>query len=228
MGQAAACHSATSCERPQPSCASECRQPDSNCNGDGAECCAAMEDQLVAAIGNAKRGGIGLTDEEMADHELLQYARRGDAKGVAEALRRGALVEARRPLAMRPREDLGEQPPMCNSLEDNECDSIGMTPLMFAAQSGGEDCVRRLLENGAHVNAVDEDLWTSLHFAAREGHLGVCFQLLDGRADPYMANCDDMTPLKLARNEVEEHRLEFRFLRQLEKVIRQRQGGTSL
>jgi len=171
-------------------------------------------------LGAAKRGGVGLTDEEMADHELLQSARRGDAKGVASALKRGALVEARRPLAMRPREDVSLP---ANTLEDSECDSVGMTPLMFAAQSGVEECVRRILDSRAHVNAVDEDLWTALHFAAKEGHLDACMLLLLNRADPHMANCDERTPLMLAEEETEGP-----FARHLEKAIRHQSANTSL
>ncbi|CAK0897686.1 unnamed protein product [Prorocentrum cordatum] len=77
-----------------------------------------------------------------------------------------------------------------------------MTPLMFAAQAGSEACVRRLLEAGAHPNAVDEeDLWASLHFAAKEAHLGVCGLLLEARADTRALNCDDHTALQVAQME---------------------------
>mmetsp|Transcript_88163 Transcript_88163/g.175027 ORF Transcript_88163/g.175027 Transcript_88163/m.175027 type:complete len:216 (-) Transcript_88163:64-711(-) len=212
--QVTACSSPASWQNPPVSCgAGHCRNPD--------ELCSNLEDSVAYAIGTAKRGGVGISDEEMADHELLQCARRGDAAGVADALRRGALVEARRPLAMRPREDMGRP---YNDAEDCGDDSVGMTPLMYASQSGVEDCVRRLIERGAHVNAVDEDLWTAMHFAAKEGHLTVCSALLRARADPSVVNCDDKTPLKLAQEEVEDRN----FVSGLDRAIRLRQRGTSL
>eukprot|EP00415_Alexandrium_ostenfeldii_P002462 UN2462 len=141
----------------------------------------------------------------MADHELLQHARRGNPKGVRKALEKGALIEARRPLAMRPRDYVKGSSP--KGLEANECEQTGMTPLMYAAQSGCVECVRLLLEYGAHVNAVDEDLWSSLHFAAKEGHIKACEKLLENRA---------------------EHRLDSVFLRELQKAIGERQSSTRL
>merc|ERR1712217_221109 len=100
---------------------------------------------------------------------------------------------------MRPRERPGSGPSSPDNMED--FGEAGMTALMFAAQSGAEACVRRLLLAAANVNAMDEDSWTPLHFAAKEGHLEVCSLLLEGRSDPQLVNCDEQTPLELAEAE---------------------------
>merc|ERR1711920_916238 len=105
---------------------------------------------------------------DMADHELLQYAMKGNLKGVVNALERGAMVEARRPLAMRPREELD------TPLDALDNGMEGMTALMFASQGGSTAIVQRLLEAKAHINAVEEEEWSALHFAAQEGRLEVC------------------------------------------------------
>ena len=40
-----------------------------------------------------------------------------------------------------------------------------------------------LLENGADVNAVDDDEWTALHYAARFGHVDVVKVLIQNGTD---------------------------------------------
>merc|ERR1719362_1344275 len=139
-----------------------------------------------------------MTEEDLANHDLLQSARVGNAKGVASALQRGALVEARKYVVMRPDVDFDPVDVSHSApFEDEEYDAVGMTALMYAAQSGAECCISHLLDHRAHVNAVEEDLWTPLHFAAKEGHLAVCEKLLASRANPHALNSNDQTPLKL-------------------------------
>merc|ERR1711948_153971 len=104
------------------------------------------------------------------------------------------MVEARRPLAMRPREELDTP---LDALDNGQ---EGMTALMFASQTGAASCVSRLIVAKAHINAVEEEEWTALHFAAKEGHLEVCKVLLARRADAHMSNADDQTPLSMARD----------------------------
>lgn len=50
---------------------------------------------------------------------------------------------------------------------------------MVAASRGKLNFVRGLIEHGADVNAEDEDNWTPLLFAAKEGHDEVVSELLD-------------------------------------------------
>ena len=54
----------------------------------------------------------------------------------------------------------------------------GDTGLHIAAQYRHVDVVKVLIQNGADVNAVQEDKWTALHIAARNGHVPCTLQLL--------------------------------------------------
>eukprot|EP00004_Rigifila_ramosa_P018901 TRINITY_DN4754_c0_g1_i1.p1 TRINITY_DN4754_c0_g1~~TRINITY_DN4754_c0_g1_i1.p1 ORF type:complete len:875 (+),score=217.57 TRINITY_DN4754_c0_g1_i1:3-2627(+) len=72
------------------------------------------------------------------------------------------------------------------------------TALHEAALEGQEAIVRRLLERGATVNAVDADDMTPLHGAARRGHLHICDILLGAGANPNPKNSDELTPLHFA------------------------------
>ncbi|CAK9068889.1 Caskin-2 [Durusdinium trenchii] len=51
--------------------------------------------------------------------------------------------------------------------------SRAMREQRFSAQKGSLDCVRRLLQARADINAVEEDGWSALHFASKEGHVQV-------------------------------------------------------
>lgn len=159
--------------------------------------CAAIEDGFNHAVANANRGGARVSDAVLLNHELLQHARQGNVKGVSEALDKGAWTETRRPLVMKPQKpEVGGK----FSKKGDQAD-IGMTALMFASQTGSPECVRQLLRANAEINALEEDGWSSLHFAAKEGHLETCNMLLQGRANPALMNCDEKTPLKLAIEE---------------------------
>jgi len=46
------------------------------------------------------------------------------------------------------------------------------------------------------VNAIEEDGWSALHFASKEGSLDVCRTLLEAGADAHVKNCDDKTPVQ--------------------------------
>merc|ERR1711933_328535 len=98
-----------------------------------------------------------------------------------------------------------------------------MTALMFASQNGSAPIVARLLKAKAHVNAVEEEEWAALHFAAQEGHLEVCQALLQGRADAHMSNADSQTPLSLARAGEDKT-----FKHQFETLLKAQEGNKSL
>lgn len=166
--------------------------------------CQALEDGFKSAVANANRGGARVSDAVLLNHELLQHARQGNVKGLSAALEKGAWTETRRPLVMKPQKPEaggagGKGPPSKDKCVEQA--EVGMTALMFSSQTGSAECVRRLLWSGADVNAVEEDGWSSLHFAAKEGHYEVCAALLQGKANPQLVNGDDKTPVQLAVEE---------------------------
>jgi len=180
----------------------------SNWEEDASVGCAALEDNVKHAVATANRGGARISDEVLLNHELLQYARQGNVKGVSTALEKGAWTETRRPLVMKPQKP--ENSKGAGDKDRGEPGDVGMTALMFSSQNGSAECVRRLLWAGAEVNAIEEDGWSSLHFAAKEGHLEVCTALLQSNADHQMVNCDDKTALQIAEEEDDEFAELFR------------------
>eukprot|EP00930_Biecheleria_cincta_P048653 TRINITY_DN33934_c0_g1_i1.p1 TRINITY_DN33934_c0_g1~~TRINITY_DN33934_c0_g1_i1.p1 ORF type:complete len:209 (-),score=51.48 TRINITY_DN33934_c0_g1_i1:58-684(-) len=164
---------------------------------DASVSCAALEDGVKSVVASANRGSAKISDDVLLNHELLQYSRQGNLRGVSEALDKGAWTETRRPLVMKPQKpDAGGKK---KGKDDSE--NIGMTPIMFSAQKGSVECVRRLLQAKADVNAVEEDGWSALHFASKEGHLEVCKALLESQANPELLNIDDHKPLDVADEE---------------------------
>ena len=70
--------------------------------------------------------------------------------------------------------------------------------LHAAAANGHANVVRMLLEGGADVLSVDNELRTPLHLVAQAGH-GLCVKaLLDAGADPEGQDAKGETPLKIA------------------------------
>src|SRR6267154_4516787 len=65
----------------------------------------------------------------------------------------------------------------------NEKDSMGLTPLHWAAQQGDKVSVEVLLKSGANPNAVDHNGLTALHWAASGGNKSCITQLLEAGAD---------------------------------------------
>lgn len=58
--------------------------------------------------------------------------------------------------------------------------------------------MKSLLEHGAHANVTDEEGDTALHWAVREGRLGVIPLLIQYGASADLPNDDGETPLQLA------------------------------
>ena len=79
--------------------------------------------------------------------------------------------------------------------------SVSSTPLHRAAQNGNIEEVRRLLENGADVNAQANNGSTPLHAAAEEGQREVVQLLLDGGADIEVRDMFGDRPLHMAAEE---------------------------
>ena len=63
------------------------------------------------------------------------------------------------------------------------CATTGNTPLMSAASNGDINAVKRLLNEGADVNAKNSDNWTALTKAARDGNTEIVKLLIEKGAD---------------------------------------------
>ena len=63
-----------------------------------------------------------------------------------------------------------------------------MTPLAWAANKGGFDSAKALLQHGADVNAANCDGWTPLHWAAHSGHPNIVQLLLSHGANDSVRN----------------------------------------
>ena len=55
--------------------------------------------------------------------------------------------------------------------------------IWYAAQFGDFEKVQKLIRNGVDVDLRDSAGYTSLHYAARNGHLNICKLLLENKAD---------------------------------------------
>ena len=79
-------------------------------------------------------------------------------------------------------------------------DEAGYTALMVAVVNGREATTRALLEAGASIDAVDDEAeWSSLTWAARNGHPPLVALLLEHGADPDHRASDGTTPQHWAR-----------------------------
>ncbi len=85
----------------------------------------------------------------------------------------------------------------------NAKDSLGRTPLIWAAAGDRVAALRELLKAGAKIDAKGGDKQTALHAAVFEGRLGAVAFLLSAGADPNMVSGDGSTPHELALASVE-------------------------
>merc|ERR1712046_13322 len=70
---------------------------------------------------------------------------------------------------------------------------FGLTPLMHSAKGGYTKAVEFLLTKRAHIDSVDEDGMTALHFAASAGEREVCDILIKCGADKELRDDEDVT-----------------------------------
>ena len=84
------------------------------------------------------------------------------------------------------------------SIDINEGDPDGFTPLMFAAQDGYSPVARILLERGANVSIAADGGTTALHLSAQDGHLAATADLIEAGADLDASGVEGATPLHLA------------------------------
>ncbi|CAM9936351.1 unnamed protein product, partial [Ectocarpus fasciculatus] len=84
------------------------------------------------------------------------------------------------------------------TLDIDQGDPSGWTPLMFAAEEGHSNVVAVLLKRGASLLPVDDNDYTALLVSAQHGQLGVTNLLLEAGAPHDALNCQGFTPLHVA------------------------------
>jgi hypothetical protein len=73
-----------------------------------------------------------------------------------------------------------------------------MYPLHLAAADGNTEQIKRLLSQGADVNAKDEEGQTPLHYAVKSGEMEVVQILIEAGANVHAVDKDGVTPLHTA------------------------------
>ncbi|WP_295159424.1 ankyrin repeat domain-containing protein [uncultured Brachyspira sp.] len=76
----------------------------------------------------------------------------------------------------------------------NDVDNRGNTPLHWAAMKDKPDTIKLLMENGADIEAKDEDGWTPLHYAAAFSSIQTVQTLVDLNADKESITKDGNIP----------------------------------
>jgi hypothetical protein len=78
-----------------------------------------------------------------------------------------------------------------------EMPGVPTEPLHKAVMMGDESTVKKLIDEGANVNALDKAKMTPLVYAANYGRVAICKLLLDAKADPNAPGAV-MSPLMIA------------------------------
>ena len=151
---------------------------------------------LVLSISALAQGQDLLLDR------LLDAVKDNDIQTVRTQIQRGMSVDSSDPdgntlLMLASREG---RPEMVKVLLDLKAspkhrNSVGDSPLMFAALGGNLDVVRLLVDRGAEIN---QSGWTALHYCAWIGQTEVCKFLLDKGADIDAVSANGTTPLMMA------------------------------
>ena len=74
-------------------------------------------------------------------------------------------------------------------------DEYGRVQLHYEANGGSADGVSALLNQGANVDAQDDNGMCALHFAAQSGHHNVITLLLEAKANPNLLDAHGNGPL---------------------------------
>eukprot|EP00903_Cladosiphon_okamuranus_P012099 g11354.t1 len=84
------------------------------------------------------------------------------------------------------------------SIDVNQLNEGGWTPLIVAAMRGSSRVARILLDRGADVSITEDRGNTALHLCSANGHLSVAVDLMKAGADLEVKASDGWTPLHLA------------------------------
>lgn len=109
------------------------------------------------------------------DEEVQHFSVRGDLKRLRKSIENGGSV--------------------------NQPNVRGVTPLMLASTSSGKEgvqCVEELLMRNADLASRDQNGWSCMHHACRNGKTEVCKFLLSMKMDPSHQTQDNRTNLMLA------------------------------
>jgi len=135
---------------------------------------------------------------------LLAMAGKGDAAGIAAALRDGADVnaadsEGRTSLYIASREGhVDVIKALVAAGADVHRARDGHTPLYIATQNGHVGAIMALLAGGAAVNCANKNGATPLHIASQKSHVAAIKALLSGGASVNAGMADGSTPLHIA------------------------------
>ena len=150
------------------------------------------------------------------EEKLLKFSRNGDAKGIQQALKSGARLNARN--------NIGDSALIIAS-KNNNYDAIlllldegaevnaknprGFTPLMAASSEGDVQTIKVLIRNGAKVNATDSSGWTALMWATRYNQVSVVKSLINAGAILNIQGDGGETPLILAIKEGSKEKIKY-------------------
>lgn len=130
---------------------------------------------ITSAQTYCSSSSMASNDVKVSQETLLEYAKRVETDSperVVELLKKGASINAKDPL--------------------------GKTALHYFAQKGFDSCVHTLVrEKKIDLDAVDNRLWTPLHYAAAGSHLAIVRQLVNKRAQCDAATNEGKIPLEL-------------------------------
>lgn len=82
--------------------------------------------------------------------------------------------------------------------DPNEYFEAGYTALIFASAEGKINCVKKLIEHGADLNAVNLKGNTALCYAARYNYYKIVKLLIENGANPNRCNLNTYSPLQIA------------------------------
>ena len=83
---------------------------------------------------------------------------------------------------------------------DAKDQAYGESALHYCALHNLIDCAQVLLKKGANVNLISGNGFSALHYALYDHHLDLFKLLLAFNADISIKDCDDETPLEIAKN----------------------------